>query len=342
MMERFTIKDAISKVVEGEDLKSAEAEAVMEQIMDGRATPAQIAGLLVGLRMKGETPEEVTAFARVMRRKAKRIKTRHENLVDTCGTGGDGTHTFNISTAAAFVVAGAGVPVAKHGNRSVSSRCGSADVLKQLGVNIEADPETVSRCLDEIGIGFLYAPLFHPAMKHAIGPRRELGIRTVFNILGPLTNPAGANAQVLGVYSPELTGLMARSLARLGVKRAFVVHGEGMDEMTTTGETIVAEVEEGRIRSYVVSPEDFGFERARVEDLAVSSPEESAEVILGVLKGRKGPHRDVVLLNAAAGIVAGGRAADLEEGIKLAEESIDSGAALRKLEMLIEMTNEEG
>jgi anthranilate phosphoribosyltransferase len=337
----MTIQEAISRVVSGENLSGAEAEAVMNSIMEGEATPAQIAGLLVGLRMKGETPEEVTAFARVMRRKATKIETRRENLVDTCGTGGDGTHTFNISTAAAFVVAGAEVPVAKHGNRSVSSRCGSADVLKEMGVNIEAPVETVARCIDEIGIGFLYAPMLHKAMKHAIGPRRELGIRTVFNILGPLTNPAGATSQVLGVFSPHLTVLMAQTLANLGSRRAFVVHGDGMDEISLCGKTVVAEVNEGRIQSYLISPEDFGMQRTGMDEFVVSSPRESAEMILGVLRGERGPRRDIVLLNAAAGIMAGGKAESFNEAISFAEEAIDSGRALEKLTRLVELTNEE-
>ena len=337
----MTIQGAIAKVISGENLAEEEAEEVMSCIMEGEATPAQIAGLLVGLRMKGETPEEVTAFARVMRRKATRVKTKRRNLVDTCGTGGDGTHTFNISTAAAFVVAGAGVPVAKHGNRSVSSRCGSADVLKKIGVNIEASVGTVVRCIDEIGIGFLYAPLLHSAMKYAIGPRRELGVRTVFNILGPLTNPAGASSQVLGVFSPQLTGLMAQALANLGARRAFVVHGDGMDEISLTGKTVIAEVRDGMIQTYLISPEELGMQRTRIEEFVVSSPDESAGMMLDVLKGKRGPRRDIVVLNAAAGIIAGGKAESFDEGIKLAEEAIDSGRALEKLNRLIQLTNEE-
>ncbi len=254
------IKEAISKVVDGENLTEEEAIATMNEIMSGEATPAQIASFITALRLKGETIEEITGCARVMREKATRISTNHPLVVDTCGTGGDGAHTFNISTTAAFVVAGAGVPVAKHGNRSVSSSCGSADVLKALGVNIEVEPDVVSNCINEIGIGFLFAPLLHGAMKYAIGPRREIGIRTIFNILGPLTNPASAQAQVLGVYDGSLTEPLAQVLNNLGSTRVFVVHGEdGLDEITTTTNTRISELADGVVRTYTLSPTEFGF-----------------------------------------------------------------------------------
>jgi len=261
-------------------------------------------------------------------------------VVDTCGTGGDRSKTFNISTTAAFVVAGCGIAVAKHGNRSVSSGCGSADVLQALGINIELRPAEVEECLKELGIGFLFAPLFHEAMKYALGPRREIGIRTIFNILGPLTNPANARAQVLGVYDPALTSIMAKVLGRLGSTHAFVVHGsDGLDEITITGETKVSEWYKGRVRNYTIKPQDFGIKKGRLKDLLGGGPEENAKILVGILEGKKGPKRDIVLLNAAAAIIASGKAKGFKEGIKLAEESIDSGAARRKLEVLREFSN---
>lgn len=334
------IREAISRVVLGEDLGEQEAVEVMNEIMTGEATPAQIASFITALRLKGESIEEITGFARVMRDKATKIGTDEEIVVDTCGTGGDGAHTFNISTCAAFVVAGAGMKVAKHGNRSVSSKCGSADVLKELGVNIEIPPEKVEECLHEVGIGFLFAPLLHGAMKYAIGPRREIGIRTVFNILGPLTNPAGAKCQVLGVYDPKLTEPLANVLKNLGSTHALLVHGmDGLDEITLTHQTRVSELANGEVKTYSISPEDFGFTRCQTKDLKGGEPGENARILLNVLEGRSGPQRDVVLLNAAAGIVAAG-AEDLNAGIELAKESIDSGLAKEKLEALKEYTNQ--
>lgn len=333
------IKSAIAKIVEKEDLTKEEATQVMNEIMEGEATEAQIASFITALRMKGETVEEITSCAQVMREHATFIRSEG-TIVDTCGTGGDPLNTFNISTTSAFVVAGAGLKVAKHGNRAVSSQSGSADVISALGVNLEASPEKVEECLNKIGIGFLYAPLLHKAMKYAIGPRRQVGIRTIFNILGPLTNPARANAQVLGVYSPSLTSPLAQVLANLGVKHAFVVYGmDGLDELSITGETKVSEMVNKKVKDYIVTPEELGLKRASIEDISGGTAKEGAQIILDLLKGKGGPRRDVVLLNASAAIVAGGKANNLPEGIKLAEESIDSGKALEKLELLKEYTN---
>ncbi len=336
------IKEVIAKVIEKKDLNEKEATGVMNEIMSGEATPAQIASFLTALRLKGETVEEITGFTRVMREKVTRIRVEEKTVVDTCGTGGDGTHTFNISTVAAFVVAGAGLTVAKHGNRSVSSKCGSADLLEALGVKIDAEASKVEECVREAGIGFLFAPLLHGAMKYAIGPRREIGIRTVFNILGPLTNPAGANAQVLGVYAPELTETLAGVLRNLGSQHAFLVHGlDGLDEITLTGKTKVSELKEGEINNYFISPEDFAMKTCGIEDLEGGTAEENAGIALDILKGEKGPKRDVVLLNAASAIVAGGKAGDLARGIKEAAESIDSGKAKEKLELLKKCASRE-
>ncbi len=334
------IREAISKVVDGADLSQEEAAATMNEIMSGEATPAQIACFITALRIKGETVDEITGCAKVMREKVTRIESQADLLVDTCGTGGDGAHTFNISTTAALVAAGAGLHIAKHGNRSVSSRSGSADVLKALGVNIEADAATVARCIDEVGIGFLFAPALHPAMKYAIGPRREIGIRTIFTILGPLTNPAGAKVQVLGVYAPELTGTLANVLKNLGSDHVFVVHGaDGLDEITITDKTYVSQLADGQVRSFTVDPEDFGISRSDISSLVGGTAEENARMTLDILKGEKGPKRDIVLLNSAAAIMAGGKAANLVEGIQLAAESIDSGKALEKLELLKKASN---
>ncbi len=334
------IKEAISRVVRGGDLEEKEMMGVMDEIMSGSASPAQIAAFLTALRLKGETVEEITGAARVMRQKATRIRVKDENVVDTCGTGGDEAMTFNISTASAFVTAGSGITVAKHGNRSVSSRCGSADVLRALGINIEAEVERVEECLEKAGIGFLFAPMLHGAMKYATPVRREIGIRTIFNILGPLTNPAGARHQLLGVYEPSLTDILAKVLYNLGTKRAFVVRGEdGLDEITLTHETKITELRDGSIRTYHIRPEDFGFERCTLDDLKGGGPEENAEIILGILKGERGPRRDVVLLNAGAAITAGGMAKNLEEGIAVARASIDTGEALKKLEELKSISN---
>jgi len=313
----------------------------MEEIMTGQASPSQIASYLTALRMKGETVEEITGAAIVMRNKAARIRVSDPDAVDTCGTGGDRLHTFNISTTAAFIVAGAGITVAKHGNRSVSSMCGSADVLRALGVNIDISPARVDACINEIGVGFLFAPLYHPAMKHAVAPRQEIGIRTMFNILGPLTNPAGAARQLIGVYSPHLTEILAHVLINLGARHCLVVHGsDGLDEITITGETIVSEGKAGEVRTYTIRPSDFGMSTASVEDLRGGSAEENARIVLQILEGEKGPKRDVVLLNAAAGILVSGKAADFNHAIIEAEKSIVAGAALAKLETLKKMTNQ--
>jgi anthranilate phosphoribosyltransferase len=342
------IAESIRKVVERKDLTRDEAFAVMDVIMSGHATDAQIAAFLTALRMKGETVEELIGFARVMREKVSPVKTRarvqtslsgtdREMLVDTCGTGGDATGTFNVSTATAFVVAGAGIPVAKHGNRSVSSLCGSADVVEALGVRLDLPPERVGRCVDEVGIGFCYAPLLHKAMKFVMLARREIRIRTVFNILGPLTNPARATAQVIGVYDGALAEVMANVLKELGTTRAFVVHGEdGLDELSTTGPSRVAELKDGQIRCYTVQPEDFGLSRATLADLQGGSVADNAEIIRRILAGERGPRRDIVVLNAGAAIAAGGKAADIADGITAAGRSIDGGAARDKLARLVE------
>lgn len=336
------IKEAIDKVVSGSDLSSSEAEEVMTEIMEGRALPTQIAAFITAMRMKGETVPEITGFARVMRRVVTKINTRHPFLVDTCGTGGDKAHTFNISTVSAFVAAGSGVVIAKHGNRSVSSKCGSADLLEELGVVIEAKAGVVERCLDELGIGFLFAPILHGAMKYAIGPRREIGIRTIFNILGPLTNPAGAQAQVLGVYAPELTAVMAEVLGNLGCHEAWVVHGsDGLDEITTTGKTFVSRWVNGKVESFHINPEDYSIPKARKEDLLGGDKAVNANIAREVLSGKKGPQRDIVVMNAAVAIVCGQKAKDIKEGIAKAYESIDSGRAMEKLEKLVKMTQEE-
>jgi len=333
------MKEFISKVVEGRDLSEEEAEQAMRLIMSGEATPAQIGSFLTALRMKGETIEEIASFARVMRQFAARISPRVEGrLVDTCGTGGDRMKTFNISTIAAFVVAGAGVPIAKHGNRSVTSKAGSADLLEALGVNLNLTPEQVEGIIERIGIGFMFAPAFHGAMKHAIGPRKEIGIRTVFNVLGPLTNPANAQAQVLGVFDASLVEPIARVLSRLGVEHALVVHGlEGMDEISTCGETLVAELKGGEVETYTLSPEDFGIRRASPEELLGRDAQGNAAIARALLEEKEtGARRDIVVLNAAAGIYVAGRAKSIDSAINLAEESIDSGRAYEKLLALVE------
>lgn len=328
------IREAIEKVVAGQDLSQEEAAAVMEEIMTGQATPAQFGALVTALRLKGETVAEIAGFASVMRRLATPVCPPRP-VVDTCGTGGDGSGTFNISTTAAFVAAGAGATVAKHGNRSMTSRCGSADVLEALGVNIHLKAAQVEQCLAEVGIGFMFAQLFHPAMKFAAGPRREIGIRTVFNILGPLTNPAGARAQVLGVPAPSLVTRLAEALARLGAQHALVVCGaDGVDEISIGAPTLVAEVRDGEIRSYTITPEDFGFRRTGLDGLRGGDAAHNAMVTREILGGAPGPARDVVLLNAAAALVASDLADDLTQGIALAARAIDSGAAADRLERL--------
>lgn len=335
------LKKAIDKVVAGEHLTEDEAHNLMDEIMSGRATDAQIAALITALRIKGETVDEITGFARVMRQKATRVPSEAPLLLDTCGTGGDGSHTFNISTTVAFVVAGAGVPVAKHGNRSVSSKSGSADVLEALGVNLELTPEQVGMCIDKVGIGFLFAPALHGAMKHAIGPRREIGIRTVFNILGPLTNPAGAQAQILGVYDSNLTEVMAGVLAKLGTRSAFVVHGDGgLDEVSLSGPAKISEVKDGIVRTYYLDPAEYGFSRVSISELRGGDAAYNANITRCIFKGEPGPQRDIVVINSALALVAAGKVDSVGEGINLAQNVVEKGLAHDKLTELIKYSNE--
>jgi anthranilate phosphoribosyltransferase len=330
------IREAIAKLVEGTSITGHEALLTMRQIMSGEATPAQIAAYLIALRLRGETADVIAGSAEAMREHFTFIEPHADIVVDTCGTGGDGAHTFNISTTVALVAAGAGVTVAKHGNRSVSSKSGSADVLEALGVNLAVPAETMSATLKEIGIAFLFAPALHPAMKHAIGPRREIGVRSIFNILGPLSNPSNARHGMLGVYSPDLVPVIAEAAARLGAQHLYVVHGsDGLDEVTLTGTTQVAEVIEGQVTLHTLDPRDLGFTLCRAEDLAGGEPAENAALIRRLLDGEKGPRRDIVVLNAALAIRAGQRAPDLPAAVRLAEAAIDSGAARKKLEQLV-------
>jgi anthranilate phosphoribosyltransferase len=347
----MTISEAIKTVVDRSDLTEQEAESVLEQIMGGQCTDAQIASLLTAIRMKGETVDELTGFARVMRRKAAAVKPRstaaaviagtgREALIDTCGTGGDVSGSFNVSTATALVVAGAGVRVAKHGNRSVTSLCGSIDVAEALGVKVDLPPETVAACIDEVGIGFLFAQLLHSAMKYVAAVRRQMPVRTIFNMLGPLTNPAGADSQLIGVYAPELTEMLATVLGRLGTHRAIVAHGsDGMDEISITGASRISELRNGRITTYTISPEDVGLTRATLRDIQGGDAPQNARLILDVLKGAPGPRRDIVLLNASAALMTSGKASNMNEGLAMAADSIDSKRALQKLTQLIEFTN---
>ena len=347
------IKNAIAKVVERNNLTEGEMIEVMNQIMSGECTPAQIGSFITALRMKGETVEEITGAARVMRERATPIRVGkevldidrddinidRETILDVVGTGGDGTNSFNISTTVAFVVSACGVKVAKHGNRSVSSACGSADVLEKLGINLEVTPETVEHCINQIGIGFLFAPALHGAMKHAIGPRREIGIRTIFNILGPLTNPAGADCQVMGVYRADLVEKLAGVLHKLGCRHGFVVHGaDGMDEITLTGETLVAEITQAGVTLSSVTPEQFGLARCEMTALKGGDAVANAEIVKAVLSGQQGPRRDIVLLNAAYALIASGKTVTQVEGMKLAAEAIDSGRALQQVEKLAALT----
>jgi len=337
-------QQAIAKVIQSQHLTENEMVDAMNEIMSGIATPAQIGSFITALRMKGETVEEITGAVRVMREKATTIESgvsAGDVLVDTCGTGGDGSGTFNVSTTTAFVVAGAGLPVAKHGNRSISSNCGSADVLEAAGVSLDISPEKVGKCIQEIGIGFLFAPALHGAMKHAIGPRKELGVRTIFNILGPLTNPAGANVQILGVFDETLIEPLAQVLNKLGSKRALVVHGAGnLDEITVTGETKIAELHDGKVSCYTVTPEELGLKRSTIEDLqGGKDASESAEQMRSVLKGEKGAKRDMVLLNSGAALMAAGLCDTMQDGIKKAAEIIDSGLAIQKLDQLVTLSN---
>lgn len=334
------IQRAIDVIGRFGHLSVADAEAVMNQIMRGEATEAQIGAYLMGLRMKGETQDEITGSAQAMRANAERVRTKYEGvqLLDTCGTGGDKSGTFNISTTVAFIAAGAGIPVAKHGNRASTSKCGSADVLAELGVNLDLTPEQVGECIDEVGIGFLFAAKLHPAMKFAIGPRRQMAVRTIFNILGPLTNPAGARCQLMGVFTSDLTDLLANVLGELGAKSAMVVSGYGgLDELTTTGPNQVSHFVDGRVNTYELDPLEFGFEGANIHDLLGGDAPANAAILRGVLEGEIcDARRDVVVLNAAAALVAGGKAEDLRDGIHLANQMLDSGAAVAKLDALIQ------
>jgi anthranilate phosphoribosyltransferase len=330
----------IEKLQRRQDLTVEESAAAMDEIMEGRALPAQTAGLLVALAMKGERPSEIVGLARTMRARATKLSRPFDPVFDTCGTGGDRAHTFNVSTVAALVLAACGVRVAKHGNRSVSSRCGSADLFEALGVNIAATPETVERCLDEAGIAFFFAPTFHPSMRHAAPTRRELGVRTAFNLLGPLTNPAGASRQLVGVPRPELTELVARALALLGTERAWVVHGaDGLDEISTTGYTKVSECRSGAVNTFYVHPSDFGVSKASPADLKGGEAAENAVIARSVLAGEPGPPREIVLLNTAASLLIAGKVAAIGEGLELAAAAIDSGAAARALAQLVEVSN---
>lgn len=329
------LKESISKLVEGKDLTEQEVINSLDCIMSGNATDAQIGSFITALRIKGETIEEVTGCAKVMREKSYRINPKVCYYIDTCGTGGDGSNTFNISTATAFVAAAGGVTIAKHGNRSVSSRSGSADVLENLGINIDISPEKVKKCIEKVGIGFMFAPLFHKSMKHAAGPRKELGIRTIFNILGPLTNPANAKGQVLGVFDEKLTEPVANVLLNLDVEKAMVIHGlDGMDEITTTTKTKVSEIRDGNIINYHIDPEEFGFPLAKKEELLGGDARENADIIYSVFNGEKGKKRDIVLLNSAAALYVGKVAKSIEEGIELAAEIIDSKKAIEKIYQL--------
>ncbi len=328
------IQQAIARLVDRHDLSRAEATEVMNEIADGNASPAQVGAFLAALRLKGETVDEIAGAAEVMRARADRVHVGRDVFVDTCGTGGDNQNTFNISTTAAFVVAGAGVCVAKHGNRSVSSRCGSADVLAALGVDVDAAKDIVERCISECGIGFLFAPKLHPAFKAVAGIRRELGIRSVFNLLGPLANPAGARHQVMGVYEPRWVPIIGGVLAALGTRHAFVVHGEGLDEIAVTGMTHVCEVKGDKVERYAMLPEDLGLRRWDKKDILGGDADLNAAILRDVLMGQKGAPRDAVLANAAAALVAGEAAPDLAAGVKIAAAALDSGAALDKLERL--------
>lgn len=349
------IKEAIGKVVRGDHLTEVEMEITMDEIMAGRATPAQIGAFATALRLKGETVDEITGAARAMRQKGIKINLNNhlvnldrdeinveeETILDTCGTGGDGTNTFNVSTACAFVAAGAGVNVAKHGNRAVSSLCGSADVIESLGVKLEISSSEVERCIKEIGIGFLYAPIFHGAMRYAAGPRQEIGIRTIFNLLGPLTNPAEASAQVIGVYDPALTEKIAHVLKRLGTREAFVVCGEGtLDEISICGSTRITHLKNGGIKTFDLTPEEAGLKRAVPEAIKGGNAPENARIIREILDGHKSPKRDIVLLNAAAAFMAAGLDSSFKDGIERAKKSIDSGRAKEKLQQLIAFTRQ--
>lgn len=335
------IQQAIQKLIDGQTLSRAESYAALTDIMNGEATDAQIGAFLTALRIQGETPDVIAGAAQAMREKFTPVQSPSEITVDIVGTGGDGAHTFNISTAAAFVVAGAGVTVAKHGNRGVSSKCGSANVLDELGVSLTATIDQMERCLNEAGIAFLFAPALHPAMKYAIGPRKELGVRTLFNILGPICNPASAKHGIIGVFSAELAAELAEALSKLDMKHLFVVCGnDGLDEITTTTTTQVWEIKDGSVNHFILNPEELGIPLAKTGDLVGGEPAENADIIRALFAGEKGPKRDILLLNAAAALVAAGKATDLKNGLAVAAESIDSGAAAAKLEQLISIASE--
>lgn len=335
------IKEAIGKIIKNQDLSTDETLDVMKEIMSGKATSAQISSFITALRMKGETVDEIYSCAKVMREAAIRINVPKKSI-DTCGTGGDSSGTFNISTTAAFVVAGAGIPIAKHGNRSVSSKSGSADLLEALDVNIKLNPIEVEKCVRQLGIGFLFAPTFHKAMKYAITPRKEIGIRTVFNILGPLTNPADVKYQILGVYDASLTETLAKVLKKFGVKHALVVNGSGLDELSTIDKTQISELKNGRVETYQITPEQFGIEKTKVKNILGGDSKRNAEITLSVLDGIESHYTDIVLLNAGAAIYVSDECSSLSEGIELARNSIKNGHAKQKLEMLIQKTNDFG
>ncbi len=340
--QAFTIQQAIAKVVLGQPLTRLETSSVMAQVMDGETSAAQIASLITGLRMKGETIEEITGFAQTMRAKALRVETMQDGLLDTCGTGGDGRHTFNISTASAIVAAAGGVRIAKHGNRAISSKSGSADVLEALGVNIQITAEQAARCLSETGLCFMFAPLFHGSMRHAAAPRKEIGIRTVFNLLGPLTNPAGADRQLVGVYDRKLTPLMAGVLKELGLKRALVVASEdGLDEISVSAPTVVSELKDGIIETYTITPESLGITRSPITEIDGGDAAHNAQLIVQILNGVKGANRDIVVLNSAACFYLSGLADTISGGVALAQNVIDSGKAKDQLEQLIAATNRD-
>ena len=340
MANTKTMPQAIKAVTEKQDLSEEQMSATMRLIMTGEATPAQVGGFLIGLRMKGETIDEITAAASVMRELASKVDVDKTHLVDTCGTGGDASGSFNISTASAIVVAAAGGRVAKHGNRSISSKSGSADVLETAGVNLELTPEQVAACVNEIGVGFMFAPLHHSAMKHAIGPRREMAVRTIFNVLGPLTNPAGAPNQVLGVFSKELVEPLARVLQRLGSEHVLVVHADdGMDEISIASSTTVAELKDGEVSVFTIEPEDFDMQRADLETIRAADSTDSLNIIKAVFDNQDGPAKDIVCLNAGAAIYAAGLVSTLSEGVKKAQDVIARGLASEKLEQLISRTN---
>ncbi len=335
------LRGILQKLAEGQDLSADEVYRTLKEIVDGQATDAQIGAFIMGTRMKGETVEEIEGAGRFFRERATPVKVSDpENLVDTCGTGGDAKGTFNVSTVTAFVLAGAGIRVAKHGNRSVSSKCGSADFLEQAGAKIDLPAEKVAAMIEEIGIGFMFAPMFHPAMKRVIGPRKEVGVRSLFNLIGPLSNPAGARRQILGVFREDLVDRLSHVLARMGIIKAFVVHGkEGIDEVSIEEPTVVGEVSEGKVRLFEFIPEDLGLQRRSLGEVCIASPEESFRMGFGVLEGEEGPHRDIVLLNSTFGILASGVVTDKRTALEMAKESIDSGKAKKKLEDFIELSN---